>query len=55
MKTVYHPNLPTSLEVPDEDVADWVEQGWRKTQPKSTDSAAAAAGKASEDQKGSGE
>ena len=55
MKTVYHPTLPTSQEVPDDQVDDWVDQGWRKTQPKSTtDSAASAADKASADQKGSG-
>lgn len=34
MKIVYHPNLPATQEVPDEDVNDWVEQGWRKTPPK---------------------
>lgn len=33
MKTVYHPTLPVAQDVEDADVNDWVEQGWRKTQP----------------------
>jgi hypothetical protein len=38
MKTVYHPTLPATQEVPDEDVPAWVEQGWRKTPPKGVES-----------------
>lgn len=53
MKTVYHPTLPTSLEVPDDDVEEWAEAGWRKTPPKDSTAAATAADKASDDTKGS--
>lgn len=45
MTTLYHPHIEAlSIEVSDDVVADYVEQGWRKTDPaKSTSSMSAAA------------
>ena len=37
MATVYHPVADHQIEVPDRDVPQWVEQGWRKTPPKATE------------------
>lgn len=35
MPTLYHPTIPDiSTEVADEAVEAWVEQGWRKSEPK---------------------
>lgn len=34
MATVYHPTIDHQIEVPDRDVPQWVEQGWRKSKPK---------------------
>ena len=33
MATLYHPPLPTTVDVPDSQVADWLEQGWLKPEP----------------------
>ena len=33
MATLYHPTLPTTVDVPDSQVADWLEQGWLKPEP----------------------
>lgn len=33
MKTVYHPTLPTSQDVPDGDLRDWLASGWLSTPP----------------------
>lgn len=33
MATLYHPTLPTTVDVPDSQVADWLEQGWLKLEP----------------------
>jgi hypothetical protein len=33
--TVYHPTIPkVTYDVPKGDVAKWVEQGWKKSEPK---------------------
>lgn len=47
MTTLYHPNADDlSIEVADDVVSDYVEQGWRKTDPaaKPTKSSSAASG-----------
>lgn len=37
-RTVYHPNdADVSYDVPEGDVQDWKEQGWRVTEPKQKD------------------
>ena len=36
MATLYHPTLPTTVDVPDSQVADWLEQGWLKPEPTPT-------------------
>lgn len=33
MRTVHHPTLPTSRQVPDADVERWRAAGWRSTAP----------------------
>lgn len=35
MKTLYHPTLSATVEVPEAQVDSWVASGWRKTKPKS--------------------
>jgi hypothetical protein len=45
MRTIYHPTLPVSKQVPEADIEAWKEAGWRVTDPaksKSQDSPAAA-------------
>lgn len=37
MKRVFHPTLGSFEDVPDADVDQWVEAGWRKTAPKHVD------------------
>lgn len=34
MKRVYHPTLDTFEDIPDGDVEQWADAGWRKTAPK---------------------
>lgn len=34
MATLHHPTLDHKIDVPDSQVEAWVEQGWRKSQPK---------------------
>lgn len=33
MATLYHPTLPTTVDVPDSQVSDWLEQGWLEPEP----------------------
>lgn len=37
MKTVFHPTLPATQEVADEDLDDWLEQGWLEEAPAGVD------------------
>lgn len=32
--TLHHPTLPSTVEVDEKSVAEWVEQGWLKSEPK---------------------
>ena len=41
MKTVYHPTLPASYEVPEGQAQAWKDQGWRFTPPKAEKSESA--------------
>lgn len=34
MTTLYHPTLPSTVEVDDKSVGDWTDAGWRKSEPK---------------------
>ena len=33
MATLHHPTRPTTVDVPDSQVAAWLEQGWLKPEP----------------------
>ena len=53
MRTVHHPEFTdTTVDVPDADVEDWREQGWRLTPPTKTTAAETAADSASNDKEG---
>jgi hypothetical protein len=43
MRTVYHPTLNVSREVPEDSVEEWRESGWRLTKPRAKDQSPAAA------------